>query len=32
MMKAQTDEFGFRERDVFYILWFDRDFSVYRHE
>ena len=23
---------GFRERDVFYILWFDRDFSVYRHE
>ena len=23
---------GFRERDVFYILWFDRDFSVYSHE
>lgn len=23
---------GFCERDVFYILWFDRDFSVYRHE
>ena len=23
---------GFRERDVFYILWFDRDFSVYDHE
>jgi len=22
---------GFRERDVFYILWFDRDFSVYAH-
>ena len=22
---------GFRERDVFYILWFDRDFSVYTH-
>lgn len=23
---------GFRERDVFYILWFDRNFSVYAHE
>ena len=22
---------GFRERDVFYIIWFDRDFSVYAH-
>jgi hypothetical protein len=22
---------GFRERDVFYILWFDRDYSVYKH-
>lgn len=22
---------GFRERDVFYVLWFDRDFSVYQH-
>jgi hypothetical protein len=22
---------GFRERDVFYILWFDRSFSVYKH-
>jgi hypothetical protein len=23
---------GFRERDIFYILWFDRDFSVYDHD
>jgi hypothetical protein len=23
---------GFRERDVFYILWFDREYSVYAHE
>lgn len=23
---------GFRERDVFHILWFDRDFSLYKHE
>jgi len=22
---------GFRERDVFYVLWFDRDFTVYAH-
>ena len=22
---------GYRERDVFYVLWFDRDFTVYRH-
>ena len=22
---------GFRERDVFYILWFDREFEVYKH-
>ena len=22
---------GFRERDVFYILWFDRNFTVYTH-
>ena len=27
-MKAMI---GFRERDVFYILWFDRNFSVYDH-
>ncbi len=22
---------GFRERDIFYVLWLDRDFSVYDH-
>jgi hypothetical protein len=22
---------GFRERDVFYIIWFDRSFTVYSH-
>ena len=22
---------GFRERDIFYVLWIDRDFSVYDH-
>lgn len=28
---GQKAMIGFRERDVFYILWFDRDFSVYVH-
>lgn len=23
---------GFRERDVFHVLWFDRDYSLYKHE
>ncbi len=23
---------GYRDGDIFYIIWFDRDFTLYRHE